>query len=72
MLVLTIKENDSVKIGNSEITVRKIKGGWVKIAFDCPKDVKVLRSSLSDANEQHQRNVKCGSRDGNIRGWKRE
>ena len=47
MLILTRRVGEAVVIGNN-ITVRVlgIKGGQVRIGFDVPKEVEVLRTEL--------------------------
>ncbi len=49
MLVLMRKENESVLIAEDiEIVVLEIKRGSVRLGFNCPKNIKVLRSELLD------------------------
>ena len=47
MLVLTRKENETIRIGNDiEITLIRVRGGGVRVGVDAPRDVKVLRGEL--------------------------
>jgi carbon storage regulator CsrA len=50
MLVLTRKRNESVRvsIGGKELTltVNRIKGDSVRLAFDAPREVQILRTEL--------------------------
>ena len=47
MLVLTRKENETIRIGDDiVITLIKTSGGKVRIGVDAPKSVKVLRGEL--------------------------
>lgn len=47
MLVLTRKENETIRIGDDiEITLIRVKGGNIRIGIDAPKDVKILRGEL--------------------------
>ena len=49
MLVLTRKENESIRIGNDiEITLVRVRGGGVRIGIEAPRDVKVLRGELAE------------------------
>ena len=47
MLILTRRVGEAVHIGNN-ITVRVlgVKGGQVRIGFDVPKDINVIRTEL--------------------------
>ncbi len=50
MLVLSRKENETIKIGeNVTIYVVQIKGDRVMIGIDAPKDVPVHRCEVYDA-----------------------
>lgn len=47
MLVLSRKPGESVVIGgNITVTVVEVKGNRVRLAFDAPGDVRILRSEL--------------------------
>ena len=61
MLVITVKEGQSVKIGNSELKLISIKGSHVRIAFDFPRETKILRGALDDGNSNVQNGAStCG------------
>jgi sRNA-binding carbon storage regulator CsrA len=45
-LVVTIEEGQYVKIGDTILTVSKVKGKSAKLAIQAPKEVKVLRGTL--------------------------
>jgi len=48
MLVLTRKLNESLRIGDDiKITVLRVKGNTVRIGIEAPRDVRVVRSELS-------------------------
>jgi len=48
MLVLTRKPGEKVVIdGNITVTVVKINGNQVRLAFDAPDDVRILRGELA-------------------------
>lgn len=47
MLVLSRKEDESIRIGDDvTVTIRKIEGNRVLVAIGAPRAVKVLRSEL--------------------------
>ena len=47
MLALSRRTGQSVKIGeNVYVTVYEMKGGRVKLAFDAPKSVAIVRTEL--------------------------
>lgn len=47
MLVLTRKQNEKVRIGDSiTITVLRMKGKGVRLGIEAPRDVNVLRGEL--------------------------
>ena len=55
MLILSRKENESIFIGNDiEVKVVNISKGLVKLGFNAPKEMQILRSELvkavTDAN----------------------
>lgn len=44
MLVLTLKEGERLDVGdNVHIHIKKIKGGWVRLVIDAPKEVELRR-----------------------------
>lgn len=51
-LCLTRRAGQAVLIGDDiRLVVTKIGGGQVKLAFDAPKDIKVLREELTAGAE---------------------
>lgn len=58
MLILTRKENESIRIGDDvEVFVKEISGNRVVVGIKAPRDVLILRSELPD---QDQREVADG------------
>lgn len=52
MLVLTRQVDEKIQInGGITITVVRIIGGKVRIGIDAPKDVRILRSELVQAED---------------------
>lgn len=48
MLVLTRKEQEQIRIGDSiTITIVRIKGNTVRVGIEAPRDVHVVRSELA-------------------------
>ncbi len=48
MLVLTLKENEKVLIGNDiSVKVVEIRGNQIRLGIEAPKDVLVLREKLA-------------------------
>lgn len=55
MLILQRKKNESVIIGeNIEVTVLEIGMDWIKLAFNAPKDISILRKELMEAAKVNQ------------------
>lgn len=55
MLVLSRKLDESIRIGdNVTITVRQASTGRVSLAVDAPRDVRVVRGELSEAQPSSQ------------------
>ena len=52
MLVLTRKEDEYFMIGDSIKVMITTCAGTVKLGISAPKDVKILRGELCDAEEQ--------------------
>ena len=49
MLVLTRRKDESIMIGDDiKLTVTKLQGGKVSLAFQANKDVKILRQEVYD------------------------
>ena len=56
MLFLTRKAGESVVInGNIEVTIVEVRGRSVKVGFDFPSDVTVLRRELYDKIQEENR-----------------
>ena len=44
MLVLTQKEGESLQIGdNVTVHIKRVKGNWVRLAIDAPREVTLVR-----------------------------
>lgn len=55
MLVLSRKVGESIQIGdNVVVSILEVKGGRVRLSFDAPKDVSILREELVVQLQQHQ------------------
>lgn len=55
MLILTRKQGETFVIGeNIEITVVEVSGDKAKIAINAPKEVKILRKELIEAEKLNQ------------------
>lgn len=53
MLVLTRKESESVWLGHQiRIIVVRLEGNRVRLGFDAPPGVRIMRHELLDSNEQ--------------------
>ena len=62
MLVLQRKKNQSILIGdNIEVSVLEIGTDWVKLAFNAPKDVSILRKELIEAAKVNREAAKADS-----------
>jgi carbon storage regulator len=55
MLVLSRKAGQSLLIGETVVKFKKVSGGRVVLCIDAPKEVKVLRKELDDAQENRGR-----------------
>lgn len=50
MLVLSRRENESIVIGDRvTVTIVEIRGNQVRLAIEAPKEVRILRTELTDA-----------------------
>lgn len=48
MLVLSRKVGESIQIGDDIfVSVVEVKGGRVRLSFDAPKDVKIIREEIA-------------------------
>ena len=53
MLVLTQKEGEILQIGDDiKIYIKRVKGNWVRLAIDAPREVALLRIPVEKATEQ--------------------
>lgn len=54
MLILTRKSGQGFRVGEDiEITITEISGDKVKVGISAPKEIKILRSELSETMEQN-------------------
>jgi carbon storage regulator len=51
MLVLTRKANESIKAGNIEIKVLRVRGNKVVLGIAAPNELKILRTELEGDDE---------------------
>lgn len=62
MLVVTRKQDESIIISdNIEITLLEIGKDKVKIGINAPKEVKIIRSELRDAQQTNEQAAKISS-----------
>ena len=62
MLVVTRKQDESIIVSdNIEITVLEIIKDKVKIGINAPKDVKIFRSELKDAQQTNEQSAKTSA-----------
>lgn len=55
MLVLTRKVQEQIKVGdNITITIIRVKGQSVRVGIEAPRDVRVMRSELSQGNRLNE------------------
>ena len=48
MLVLTRKRQEQIRIGdNITLTILRVKGNTVRVGFEAPRDVRIVRGELS-------------------------
>ncbi len=66
MLVLTQKEGEILQIGEDiKIYIKRVKGNWVRLCIDAPREVPLLRIPVEKATESGQRGSPRGDRQGN-------
>ena len=47
MLVLSRRRNETINIGSDiKITVKRVRGGEVRLGIEAPKDVRIVRGEL--------------------------
>jgi carbon storage regulator len=51
MLVLTRKANESIKAGNIEVKVLRVRGNKVVLGISAPNELKILRTELEGDDE---------------------
>jgi carbon storage regulator len=50
MLVLTQKEGEILQIGDDiKIYIKRVKGNWVRLAIDAPREIPLLRIPVDKA-----------------------
>lgn len=55
MLIITLREEESVSIGESiKIKVLRTRGADVQLGIDAPSDIKIRRSNLLNRRKQRQ------------------
>ncbi len=55
MLILTRKEGEALQIGDDiTLYVHEVQGGRVRLGFDAPKSVQIVRSELLQVVEQNK------------------
>ena len=55
MLVLSRKPGERILVGsNIEIMVVEVRGNRIKLGFECPRDVRVMREELQRHSEPRQ------------------
>lgn len=55
MLVLSRKKNESIMVGEIEVTVVDIRGDKVKLGIEAPKDVPVHRREVYELIQREQK-----------------
>ena len=59
MLVLSRKENERIRIGeNVVVTVVRTQGDKVRLGFEAPPDVKILREELAEGPLPNEADVR--------------
>ena len=55
MLVLTQKEGEILQVGDDvRIYIKRIKGNWVRLCIDAPRDVELKRIPAPRTREERQ------------------
>lgn len=63
MLVVTRKIDESIIISdNIEVTVLEVTGDRVKLGISAPRDIKIIRNELRDAQKLNEEAVKAPSK----------
>jgi carbon storage regulator len=63
-LVLSRRENESVRIGEVIVTIQQLRKNAVKLAIDAPKHIKILRTELPDQQPEKMEKVDATSNTG--------
>jgi carbon storage regulator len=51
MLVITTQEGEAIQIGEDvRILVRRVKGGWVRLCIDAPREIPIQRIEAPSAD----------------------
>jgi len=63
MLVVTRKIDESIIISdNIEVTVLEVTGDRVKLGISAPRDIKIIRNELRDAQKLNEEAIKAPSK----------
>ena len=55
MLVLTQKEGEILQIGDDvRIYIKKVKGNWVRLCIDAPREISLQRIPVDKAREEQE------------------
>ncbi len=55
MLVLTQKEGEILQIGeNVRIHIKRVKGNWVRLCIDAPREIEILRIPVDKSSEEQE------------------
>ena len=58
MLVLTVKENEKVLVGDEvKIMVLEIHGKQIRLGFEAPSEVVILREKLAQSKDDEKENI---------------
>jgi carbon storage regulator len=61
MLVITTQEGEAIQIGEDvRILVRRVKGGWVRLCIDAPREVPIQRIEAPPEVEVAKRPKRVG------------
>jgi carbon storage regulator CsrA len=60
MLVLTLRDHESVRIGDVVVYVKRIQRGRVRLTIDADRSVRVVRSAAIEKEPQPQKQLKGG------------
>jgi carbon storage regulator len=61
MLVITTQEGEAIQIGEEvRILVRRVKGGWVRLCIDAPREIPIQRIEAPSEVEVAKRPKRVG------------